>query len=690
MDVEHVIILTMENRSFDEYFGTFPGANGFNNSPRSAFDGFWVPSPGGWTDSPVLPYRLSTYSSQQGQAPKCNHSAPAQQAFFAEGAMNGWSLPLYIGSPPEAWGNPPGCMGYYAADDIPYHWWLAENFALCDNYFCSVLGPTWPNRDYLLTGKIENQQQYLGYPSQYTSAPSWPTYAQTLTDNGITWRVYSAAGAAPPGGYMTDQTDLNAFDTFTAWWSERSPGTFVADDFLFSKFVADASNGNLPTVSWLFPWEGFSEHPNYTAADGAYLISQVVEAVLGPDYWASTVLIVNYDENDGHFDHVPPPQPPSPSEYPEEFVSGSSIGAGFRVPCLIISPWTLGRGVCSDPYDHTSVLRFLGDITGARCPNIGPWRLATFGSLSSASASGFSWPGAPVSDVPPRPDAWALRQNAMHRYNVAPWGAGAGCWVPKVAAGTLVPVPQPWPPCPQACQVDVMLPIFGQDQVNQQPGASFGDALTVTVSGFEPAELTTPYAGYLAARRFGLPTGSGLRTIKALSPPNRMCSTRVPDVAITDSGGNPVAIEAACQYVNLDPGSLVNQTPSGVPGTFIFTYSLTFTDPEAIFAGGDQMLSALATFQVDITVTDQVEFEVAVSPAEYCAGLAASIVLRHERGGPPVTKAQKTTFLAQLTACRDQKQLTQQQYEQAVQYLQELNLTGQPPGLPGGGVNPPP
>ncbi len=198
MDVEHVVILTMENRSFDEYFGTFPGANGFSSSPQSAFDSAWVPSPGGWTDPPVLPYRLSTYSSQQGHSPQCNHSAPAQHAFFAGGAMNGWSLPLYSGNPPDAWGNPPGCMGYYAADDIPYHWWLAENFALCDDYFCSVLGPTWPNRDYLLTGMIKNEEQYLGYPSQYTSAPSWPTYAQTLTDNGITWRAYSAAGATPP------------------------------------------------------------------------------------------------------------------------------------------------------------------------------------------------------------------------------------------------------------------------------------------------------------------------------------------------------------------------------------------------------------------------------------------------------------------------------------------------------------
>jgi len=100
MDVEHVVILTMENRSFDEYFGTFPGANGFYSNPQSAFGSAWVPSPGGWTDPPVLPYRLSTYTSQQGQTPGCNHGPDAQQAFFAGGAMNGWSLPLVGGNPP--------------------------------------------------------------------------------------------------------------------------------------------------------------------------------------------------------------------------------------------------------------------------------------------------------------------------------------------------------------------------------------------------------------------------------------------------------------------------------------------------------------------------------------------------------------------------------------------------------------
>jgi Phosphoesterase family len=146
MSVEHVVILMLENHSLNEYFGTFPGANGFYSNPESAFANAWVPMPGNWAGSPILPYRLSTFSSQQSHPSRCNHGAAAQHSYYAGGAMNGWSLKSAL--------NPVSCMGYYAADDIPYHWWLAQNFALCDNYYCSVLGPTEPNRIYLMTGTI--------------------------------------------------------------------------------------------------------------------------------------------------------------------------------------------------------------------------------------------------------------------------------------------------------------------------------------------------------------------------------------------------------------------------------------------------------------------------------------------------------------------------------------------------------
>lgn len=101
-----------------------------------------------------------------------------------------------------------------------------------------------------------------------------------------------------------------------------------------------------------------------------------------PEVWAKTVFILNYDENDGLFDHVPPPVPPSGT--PGEFVEGLPIGVGFRVPCFIISPWTAGGWVCSEPFDHTSALQFLKKLTGVKEPNISEWRRKAFGDMTSA------------------------------------------------------------------------------------------------------------------------------------------------------------------------------------------------------------------------------------------------------------------------------------------------------------------
>jgi len=680
MGVEHVVILMLENRSFDEYFGTFPGANGFYSNLESAFANAWVPMPGNWTDRPILPYRLSTFSSQQGHAWGCNHSAPAQHSYYAGGAMNGWSLKSAL--------NPVSCMGYYAADDIPYHWWLAQNFALCDNYYCSVLGPTEPNRIYLMTGTINQQAEFL-------NKPGWQTYPDMLTAAGVSWRLYddqSSQTTLPDAGDfggLTLSWELNALSYFSSWATLGDPaGPYYRPGLNY--FLADArSRGGLPTVSWIIPQYAYTEHPPFTAADGALLLSTITEALLASPDWETTVLIVTYDENDGHFDHVAPPQP-SPAQYPEEFIDGQSIGAGFRVPTLVISPWTVGRGICSDPYDHTSTLMFLEDITGVPCrPNISAWRREAFASLSTI---GFDGAATTAASVPRRPHATILEQNAVARYHANPGRSGASVWAPNLSPADLVPAQQAWRPEPQGCQIIMTSQLYGQGEVNGQPGASFPGALTVVASGFEPAELTTPYAGYrakLTPRGVVYIAGSGLQTIAAQSPANPACLTRVPGVTITDSGGNPVAIEAACQYVDLDPGSLANQ-PSGVPQTFRFTYSLTFTDPEATFGGGDQMLSVIATFQVDIEVTAQAHLEVTVSPAQRCAALAAGITQRFEHGGPPVTPAEEATLQAQLTACRDQGQLTLQQYERALYQLRELNVKGQPPGPPGGGVNPPP
>ena len=127
---------------------------------------------------------------------------------------------------------------------------------------------------------------------------------------------------------------------------------------------------------------------------GAAFVASKIDAIAAnPEVWAKTAFILNYDENDGLFDHVAPPVPPPGT--PKEFVEGLPIGGGFRVPCIIVSPWTAGGWVCSQPFDHTSVLQFLEKFTGVAEPNITDWRRKTFGDLTAAFRFGGETAGPP-------------------------------------------------------------------------------------------------------------------------------------------------------------------------------------------------------------------------------------------------------------------------------------------------------
>jgi phospholipase C len=146
-------------------------------------------------------------------------------------------------------------------------------------------------------------------------------------------------------------------------------------------------------VSWILPPSGYDEHPAALPAAGAQFVAGKIDAIAAnPDVWAKTVFILSYDENDGLFDHVPPPTPPAGT--PDEFVfktsntgtdgGGLPTGLGFRVPCIIVSPWTVGGYVCSEVSDHTSQLRFLERLTGVVETNISDWRRSTVGDLTAA------------------------------------------------------------------------------------------------------------------------------------------------------------------------------------------------------------------------------------------------------------------------------------------------------------------
>jgi phospholipase C len=377
-DIEHVVLLMQENRSFDHYFGTLSGVRGFADPNALQLSTgrpvFYQPDPE-HPDGYLLPFHLDTHTTSAQAIGSTSHAWTVQHQAWNGGRMDQW-LPAHRAADGT---RGPYVMGYYARDDLPFHFALAEAFTVCDNYFCSVLGPTWPNRMYWMTGTIDPNGRHGG-PILDDAVPAggctWTTYAERLQAAGISWKLYQ----------QSDNNGTNMLAEFARFRSAK-PGDPLYDNAMTFQpdgtFEDDARSDRLPTVSWILAPAAQSEHPHYLPAAGADFIASKIEAIASnPKVWKKTVFILNYDENDGLFDHVPPPTPEPGT--PDEFVNGLPVGGGFRVPCIIVSPWTVGGWAAGEPFDHTSCLRFLERLTGVEEPNISQWRRRTFGDLTSA------------------------------------------------------------------------------------------------------------------------------------------------------------------------------------------------------------------------------------------------------------------------------------------------------------------
>lgn len=376
-DIKHVVILMQENRSFDHYFGTLPGVRGFSDPDALKLpDGrsvFYQPdkvNPAGY----LLPFHLDTSRTSAQAIPSTSHAWAVQHSAWNNGKMDNW-----LAAHRAADGaNGPYVMGHYTREDIPFHFALAESFTVCDRYHCSMMGPTWPNRLYLMSASVDAAGQHGGpIISNKDPVPyGWKTYPEALTEAGIDWKVYQ----------QVDNYGCNVLEYFKSF--QDAPGNSPLfknglRTYSAGQFEYDAKHDRLPPVSWIIPTSYQSEHPDYTPAAGADFVASKIDAIAAnPDVWKKTVFILNYDENDGLFDHMPPPVPPPGT--PDEFVQGLPIGGGFRVPCLIVSPWTQGGWVAREPFDHTSTLRFLERLTGVKVPNLTNWRRSAFGDLTSA------------------------------------------------------------------------------------------------------------------------------------------------------------------------------------------------------------------------------------------------------------------------------------------------------------------
>ncbi|MFG2870113.1 phosphocholine-specific phospholipase C [Streptomyces sp. NPDC048338] len=464
--VRHVVILMQENRSFDHYFGTLRGVRGFGD--RNAVElptgktVFEQPAPLGGT---VLPFPVRDAAAAQQKDLQyigdLDHSWSGGAKAWREGWMDGW-VPAKTAA----------TMAYYDRRDIPLHYELADTFTVCDAYHSSIHTSTSPNRNHLWSGWTGHEADggravtnaayaegtHPGYP--------WPTYAERLEAAGRTWRTYTEwenftdnnieffttfkkiarKALAATGGHtfmesfyaaVRDTDDpaerarlLAALEEGVATLTDAERSLFerglrrVETGGLADAFRADVAAGTLPEVSYLVPSAIDSEHPGSSSPiASATLVYKVLDALgAHPDVWRHTVVLINYDENDGFFDHVPPPVPAAddPAGDAERW-QGRPTGLGIRVPLLVVSPWSVGGYVCSETFDHTSVIRFLERLTGIREPNITPWRRAVTGDLTSA----FDFRRAhrrpeiePPGAVPPFTGRWRPRPPQVQRMPV--------------------------------------------------------------------------------------------------------------------------------------------------------------------------------------------------------------------------------------------------------------------------------
>jgi phospholipase C len=313
--IEHVVVVMMENRSFDHFLGWLPGANG-----RQAGLTYFDNSGMAHSTMPLAP------DYQGCSHPDPDHSYQGARVEYNGGACDGW---LKAGS------NDTYSIGYYTQSDLPFLGNAAQACTTFDNYFAAILGPTYPNRIYQHAAQTDRLDDSI------LPISTLPTIWDRLADHSLS-RKY----------YYTDFPVL-------ALWGSR----YVGISNLIADFFSDCAAGRLPRVSFVDPGllgeeSGLSndDHPHADIRNGEVFLNAVYQAVTTSPNWPNTVLVINFDEWGGFFDHVSPTHAPIPTS---DAALGSDGLRGFRVPSLIISPWSPRGTVVHDLYDHTSVLKMI-------------------------------------------------------------------------------------------------------------------------------------------------------------------------------------------------------------------------------------------------------------------------------------------------------------------------------------------
>ncbi|WP_419993834.1 phosphocholine-specific phospholipase C [Streptomyces boninensis] len=498
-DIQHIVVLMQENESFDHYLGPLRGVRGFGD-PRPVTlpsgKSVWHQADGGGKE--VLPFRPAADDLGMKYLQGLNHDWAGGQAAFNDGAYDNWIA-----------AKSPATMSYLNRADIPFHYALADKFTICDAYHCSFIGATDPNRYFMFAGS-NGQDGTGGGPvmGNEEAGYGWTTYPERLEKAGVSWKVYQDIGdgldAAGKWGWIDDAFRGNYGDNSLLWFNSyrgAAPGDPLYDkartgtnakagDGYFDVLTADVKAGKLPAISYIVSPEAFSEHANWPPNYGAWYIARVLDALTSnPDVWSKTALFITYDENDGFFDHVVPPHPPlgdgrgaSTADASKDYYTGGvagytakgPFGFGPRVPTFVVSPWSTGGYVCSETFDHTSIVQFMERRFGVEEPNITPWRRAVAGDLTSAFD--FSVHDTDPAELPPTD---AYEPPDKNRHPDFPFTPPADPSMPKQESGS-----RPTRPLPYAPVIDASVDAAkGEVKLSFTGGAKAGACFYVTSAG---------------------------------------------------------------------------------------------------------------------------------------------------------------------------------------------------------------
>jgi phospholipase C len=387
-NIDHIVVLMMENRSFDHMLGylrkdgTRLDIDGLKGGEKNTYMG---------KDYPSFPLPGTVFN------PGPCHERECVKDQVNDGALDGFVANYAPRA--EAKNISPGeIMGYYRAGQVPVYDALARHFLICQRWFAAHPGPTFPNRFYTLTGRLNRDSLGEWQNNNPEGSSFLPIFTKTIFDHltaqGVTWRYYEH-------GYCS----LRLFERYTYDTEHILEAGIDAKNF-----VADARAGSLQSVTFIDPDfinvpPGNDDQPPADIKYGQRLIGRVVDALINGPLWNKTLLVITYDEHGGFFDHVPPPSAPP--------VSGIDR-YGVRLPAFVISPWVEAGKVTNVVFDHTSIIKTIARrFLNARPPDMGE-RVAAANDLSAVlqTTARTDKPSIPVPTAP-APNAALARQSEV-------------------------------------------------------------------------------------------------------------------------------------------------------------------------------------------------------------------------------------------------------------------------------------